>query len=151
MLLHKCLYCQSCWYCVFEVQVQGDRGRPKVARSLDLSSSPLSSLKAIVNDMSRPQSASLPKRSNSVNTSRSCKKPSTVPPPARKLNNPEFHSSAWLLSKMEALRNETFTEPKALQVCLAINMILPFETYSFMKWMFMWAEHSTWFMLRNVL
>lgn len=118
----------TCWGAValLLVQVPGERCRLRVGRSLDFSSSPLSSLKSIVDDMSRPQSASLPKRISdttptistprSSSTCRSSGKPSVAVPLPRKLKNPELNSSAWLLAKMEALKNETFSEPKALQV-----------------------------------
>lgn len=79
--------------------------------------------------MSQPQSASLANQNShctvNVSTPRSSgtfknnhDDPSIIFPPACKLKNLEFNSSASLLAKMEALKNETFAEPKALQVNL---------------------------------
>ncbi|KAG0613590.1 hypothetical protein M758_6G113800 [Ceratodon purpureus] len=110
-----------------KTQIQSERSCQHLARSSNLSSSLLLSHEAVVDDMNQRQSASSTKRSNdaTLNANISVSNdPCLIIPPSSKLKNPGFNSSAWVLAKMEALKNETFTESKALQIAKEYGIVL---------------------------
>ncbi|XP_024373979.1 uncharacterized protein [Physcomitrium patens] len=109
-----------------KLQVQDKRFLPLVVRDLDLSYSSLSNLGAIVHDISRLPRANSSKPSDdgfdvnhvpsSASAFMSFQKSSTDIDQGVKLQSPTLNSTAWLVARMEALKKETFTVSKALQI-----------------------------------